>query len=953
MKTPAYLAPNSSAPCVVELPVGGAAWHQLSEAEWSQSTDLRRILHTLDFCNLVVKIAHPNIRDQLLYFISSAFLVPVLGSALHQSALNEVVAATAYLELFLRRLTEPLLIKLFLRFIMTGSHDSSLIITSLINRLNANATVVTDVMYQLGMVTLSLFRTILSFHCEDVMYDLIFRHLEHLHHLECTRLPTSSVDRHLRPGRTRWPTPAPRKPSTPSAHPPLSNLAVDLVRSGDRFLGLASASAPDTEPCHTVSKECSHCIRTAEDKSSSNSVMINNKFVAMAQRPSDETTASSSFICSQADHCSCKSSHILPESPNIFLYLKSAERRIQRRRSACRFWSSEYFPLTSSCDPPFLFGRTDEGPLSCGEEIYGMLLDVAKHAAEFSSPTPKLEATDVYQPAPLSLSSRTQSSSLYQLNFIQDLSDEESECSDAVASSVAIPIASPTTSLSRPTGSPDPRAATDSLSRQTPDSSSYSGEKCTCTLQVSKFNSSFNASSVTVIPQCETDEFRAFLTLLDGVQSPWKCSKHYDYLPSSTTWPPFGEVFFEELDSLYARLFSAPVSKATPLVDKSQRTDCVQPSTPVWTPQPPLSTSHSHPIHRGSIKRTNPYLPIAGGIGPFLSIILNRLSTLHTNCLFTNLLLTDLIASLAAYSCPLLYTFLLNSVGLCLRSNVNSLFKVLRQVKSQLTASAASVESWHSLVYRARLYLHSGLLYSTDTVVDPRFYTMDGQEASLSPSLLACSSPRNSSRGSPSGYQSIMRPLHEVRTVWLPLTGESIQQGDADGLQNRTSTSPSSSESRKPCTRSSIGDSPAIPLFPVQLSMRRDSSQSTRRSSLTPSSSLLPTPFWNISVNLKRTPPASKQTSPLRSQSSRPLSAVRKRFFRHADQLVHRSTSSDRDDRDPAQSDLNTRTRNLVFGAIIFDEFCTELAALSYLHSMHAEVFSAFPSSTESYGSKG
>ncbi|KAF8560525.1 hypothetical protein P879_09804 [Paragonimus westermani] len=50
---------------------------------------------------------------------------------------------------------------------MTGSHDSYPILTSLINRLNANSA--------LGLVTLSLFRTILEFHCEDVMYQLIFR----------------------------------------------------------------------------------------------------------------------------------------------------------------------------------------------------------------------------------------------------------------------------------------------------------------------------------------------------------------------------------------------------------------------------------------------------------------------------------------------------------------------------------------------------------------------------------------------------------------------------------------------------------------------------------------------------------------------------------------------------------------------------------------------------------
>ncbi|TPP57459.1 hypothetical protein FGIG_13988, partial [Fasciola gigantica] len=280
----ALFEPVSSAPCVVELPVGGPSWHQLAENEWNQSTDLRRFLHTLDFCNLVVKvpspcfffimiivasdssthrrectrpgpllsitisenifeklllwvegppsqlnellfrirdqqrvhllslfetlmtqsrqdvvseisilrpllqflfklssqlrpvysrvygrtlyelcvllcrdsffldhcrkICHQNVRDRLLHFIYSGFLVPVLGSALHQSALDEVVAATAYLELFLRRLTEPALIKLVLSFIVNGTYDSYSILSSLINRLNSKAALVTDVMHQ-------------------------------------------------------------------------------------------------------------------------------------------------------------------------------------------------------------------------------------------------------------------------------------------------------------------------------------------------------------------------------------------------------------------------------------------------------------------------------------------------------------------------------------------------------------------------------------------------------------------------------------------------------------------------------------------------------------------------------------------------------------------------------------------------------------------------------------
>ncbi|VDP79622.1 unnamed protein product [Echinostoma caproni] len=104
----------------------------------------------------------------------------------------------------------------------------------------------------------------------------------------------------------------------------------------------------------------------------------------------------------------------------------------------------------------------------------------------------------------------------------------------------------------------------------------------------------------------------------------------------------------------------------------------------------PSTTATSIPLH--SVRLNSPrvsvtgtsvnrrpnagVIPVSGGIGPFLWILLSRLSNLHMNCLFTNLLLTDLFAALAAYPCPLLFEFLLNSVNLTGRNNTNSMYKV-------------------------------------------------------------------------------------------------------------------------------------------------------------------------------------------------------------------------------------------------------------------------------------
>ena len=51
------------------------------------------------------------------------------------------MTATAYLDLFLRRISEPHLIRAFLRFVLTEHHDEMLILESLITRINSNTKV--------------------------------------------------------------------------------------------------------------------------------------------------------------------------------------------------------------------------------------------------------------------------------------------------------------------------------------------------------------------------------------------------------------------------------------------------------------------------------------------------------------------------------------------------------------------------------------------------------------------------------------------------------------------------------------------------------------------------------------------------------------------------------------------------------------------------------------------
>ncbi|XP_052282606.1 FHF complex subunit HOOK interacting protein 1B-like isoform X3 [Dreissena polymorpha] len=174
-------------------------WCQISDDDVYHIPEMAMFMNSLEFCNAVAQIAHPLVRDQLIKFIYNGFLLPVLGPALHQEAKREdisglptplldspmfsnsreeVITATAYLDLFLRKISEPCLVKAFLMFIFKEKNDEIVILDSLITRINSSS--------KLSLVSLSLFHTLVDLNCEDVMFDLVFKYL-----IPCTHVMVS------------------------------------------------------------------------------------------------------------------------------------------------------------------------------------------------------------------------------------------------------------------------------------------------------------------------------------------------------------------------------------------------------------------------------------------------------------------------------------------------------------------------------------------------------------------------------------------------------------------------------------------------------------------------------------------------------------------------------------------------------------------------------------------
>ncbi|XP_019647470.1 PREDICTED: FTS and Hook-interacting protein-like isoform X4 [Branchiostoma belcheri] len=153
-------------------------WHALRKEDYVNAPALLMFLNSLEFCNAVAQVAHPMVRNQLLELLYNGFLVPVMGPALHKTSVDEVIASTTYFDLFLRTITEPALMKAFLRFITTAKYDDHLVMDSLISRITSNS--------RISVVTLALFRTVISLNCEDVMLELVLKYL-----VPCTHVMVS------------------------------------------------------------------------------------------------------------------------------------------------------------------------------------------------------------------------------------------------------------------------------------------------------------------------------------------------------------------------------------------------------------------------------------------------------------------------------------------------------------------------------------------------------------------------------------------------------------------------------------------------------------------------------------------------------------------------------------------------------------------------------------------
>eukprot|EP00041_Stephanoeca_diplocostata_P003973 m.39805 g.39805 ORF g.39805 m.39805 type:complete len:801 (+) comp14754_c0_seq2:332-2734(+) len=156
---------------------GGRAcdWRLLGAADL---VELQTYLRCLDFCVVLLQHAPPVVAQQFIGMLSHGFVIPVLRSAMLQSTAAEAIAATAYLELTIRRIPpHSMLLTPFVKMILEpgGADDApeprrSDVLEIMLTRLHCKAP-------DLTLVTLRTFVTLAALNREDVFYELCVRDL--------------------------------------------------------------------------------------------------------------------------------------------------------------------------------------------------------------------------------------------------------------------------------------------------------------------------------------------------------------------------------------------------------------------------------------------------------------------------------------------------------------------------------------------------------------------------------------------------------------------------------------------------------------------------------------------------------------------------------------------------------------------------------------------------------
>ncbi|XP_071244591.1 FHF complex subunit HOOK-interacting protein 1A-like [Salvelinus alpinus] len=668
----------SSLPTKLEVP--SEEWHCLHREDWLHMPTLVQFLNSLEFCNAVIQVAHPSIRDQLVSYIYNGFLVPVLAPALHKLTLEEVMTTTAYLDLFVRSVSEPVLLQTFLSFILLHRHENVHILDTLVSRINTP--------FQLGTVSLALFQTLIGLYCEDVMLQLILRYLIPCNHMMLSQRRVVKERDFYSVSAAKILALTPSCCSPEHSPPPLRQLDSILWSKG-------TDNSPNTGTMET--KETF----LEEDGLGYSCVIGSEIYLDVNYLHYLYNARLGISSCTRA--CQVWSAPYDGEDPPPEEYQPSAlEEAGARGRQAQTVNPKRSHPHPRP-RPPCLPQTTDPAPTNQLELEW----DDSYDAGPVVSPEAAAESSRPPQPPAAEPPKHIQEMRRTAIMLVKGSYIEESDFQDDVMvyDLVAKKDARDTVDRHRPSREKLPESEESEMDSEFnleeyhfKESSLQEKDEVPLSnglsLPLHPTNMEVNSSEVTK----GSKEVKAHV------------ADHNSNLqsPSATE---VGDDLMDQYEELIRTLGSDEAgtggSSPVKMVDKEFRNPVVTPMeedevdfSTFSMDTPELEKQHSSLFgtKRRSGSTRSQSVPFTG---PFVSVLLSRLENMLDNSLHVNLLLTGILAQLAAYPQPLLQSFLLNT-NMVFQPSVRSLYQVLASLKNQIEQQASTKKNFPELITSAQ-----------------------------------------------------------------------------------------------------------------------------------------------------------------------------------------------------------------------------------------------------------
>ncbi|GIX97207.1 FTS and Hook-interacting protein [Caerostris extrusa] len=673
-----------------KLPEVAEDWHQFTPEDISEIPELAMFLNSLEFCNAVIQVAHPLVQEQLMEYLYQGFLVPVLGPALHQNTVEEIVATTAYLELFLRTITEPILQQMFLKFILISSYDTHRILNSLIDRLGAQSRRSPrgksfKFSSNVGMSDITMpcnngsFRCMLDLNCEDVLFELVFRYLipsTHVMVSQRSRVRDMDMYNHaaekflsLIPSSSALHNGDYNSSMTTSQSTPVSN-----IPGFDSLHNLPSVSRGGSlriKRHHRSPSTTSLAFGDLDRLHSKNSVIGTEWYVNLPE-------------CHQSSYMD---------------YLKDAHRSVKACTLACKCWSAAY----DGIDPP----------------PNAVFASESKEAEAFSN----CESSGRLKLSAIASINKEQKTQSNEVSLLQKANNSISESSVLELSSENLAVLQDSFKQIHQ----DRQGDTESV----PEKDNY---------VVKNLNKHNEVISSDILQQIvNTEDEKVFWSLVCSTNTPSSIGSvddslqtiddyfndlevdaiedkiqvgYTDVIDSKDECSNADSGVFESRDSCISEKDSDVVPLTLLSAKSSDNKDKLFisiPSYPSKSDLKPCSSSVSETSTKSSNSPASPGSWESFGspnIGPFLSIILTRLEMMMQNDVYTNLHLTGIISRLACYPQPLLRSFLLNP-SLVFQPTVRSFFQVLGSLKQKVDSYSYTVDNYEELVNQSKQFLLS------------------------------------------------------------------------------------------------------------------------------------------------------------------------------------------------------------------------------------------------------